>query len=144
MNQGTCNKSFNNIHAGFPALMSDGRWASNWEPGCAINNQLKKQVGITNNFEYRQYLIKNADSVIQKNQMGACDNCCACWENFHERNAVKCPTKYTFKSCTDKTQPFGYQNSDLKNLYLSRKALASRLVAPIMTQSQMLNLPNFN
>jgi hypothetical protein len=124
--------------------MSDGRWAANWEPGCAINNQLKKQVGITNNYEYRQYLIKNADQVITRNQTEACNNCCACWENFKDRNAVKCPSKYIFRSCTDKTQPFGYQNSDLKNLYLSKKALESRLVAPIMTQSQMLSLPNFN
>ena len=44
MSWGTCYSGSNNIHAGFPALMSDGRWASNWEPGCAINNQLKKQV----------------------------------------------------------------------------------------------------
>ena len=65
-------------------------------------------------------------------------------ENFKDRNAVKCPNKYIFQSCTDKTQPFGYQNSDLKNLYISKKALESRLVAPIMTQSQMLSLPNFN
>ena len=39
MSWGTCYNGSNNIHAGFPALMSDGRWASNWEPGCAINNQ---------------------------------------------------------------------------------------------------------
>ena len=144
MSWGTCYSGSNNIHAGFPALMSDGRWAANWEPGCAINNQLKKQVGISNNFEYRQFLIKNADSVIQRNQMEACNNCCSCWENFNDRNTVKCPNKYIFQSCTDKTQPFGYQNSDLKNLYLSKKALESRLVAPIMTQAQMLSLPNFN
>ena len=43
MSWGTCYSGSNNIHAGFPALMSDGRWAANWEPGCAINNQLKKQ-----------------------------------------------------------------------------------------------------
>ena len=72
MSWGTCYSGSNNIHAGFPALMSDGRWAANWEPGCAINNQLKKQVGIKNNYEYRQYLIKNADQVITKNQMEAC------------------------------------------------------------------------
>ena len=44
----------------------------------------------------------------------------------------------------DKTQPFGYQHSDLKNLYTSAQSLQSRLSAPIMTQSQMLNLPNWN
>ena len=144
MSWGTCYKGSNNIHAGFPALMSDGQWATNYEPACAINNEIQNQAGITNNYNYRQYLIKNADSVITKNQVEACDNCCACWENFEERNIVKNPTKYIFKSCTDKTQPYGYENSDLKNMYISKKALQARLVAPIMTQAQMLNLPNFN
>ena len=144
MSWGTCYKGSNNIHAGFPALMSDGQWASNWEPACAINNELQKQAGITNNYQYRQYLINNADNIIKKNQVGACNNCCACWENFKDRNTVKCPTKYIFKSCADKTTPYGYESSDLKNLYLSDKILQSRLVAPIMTQDQMLKLPNYN
>jgi len=143
MSWGTCYKGSNNIHAGFPALMSDGKWATNYEPACAINNEIQRESGITNNYNYRQYLIKNADSIITKNQIGACNNCCACWENFEERNIVKNP-KYIFKSCTDKTQPYGYENSDLKNMYISKKALQARLVAPIMTQAQMLNLPNFN
>ena len=42
-----------------------------------------------------------------------------------DRNVVKCPNKYIFKSCTDQSKPFGYQNSDLKNLYISSKALES-------------------
>ena len=144
MSCGTCYKGSNNIHAGFPALMSDGQWASNWEPACAINNEIQKEAGITNNYQYRQYLIANADNIIGKNQTGACDNCCACWENFKDRNAVKSPEKYIFKSCTDKTTPYGYETSDLKNMYLSSRTLQSRLAAPIMTQDQMLNLPNFN
>ena len=142
MSWGTCFKGSNNVHPGFPAMMSDGQWATNWEPACAINNALKKQVGISNNYQYRQYLITHADSIIEKNQMSACDNCCACWENFNDRN--KATSKYIFKSCSDQAKPFGYQGSDLKNLYVSSKALESRLVAPIMTQAQMLNLPNFN
>ena len=52
MSWGTCYKGSNNIHPGFPALMSDGQWATNWEPACTINKALKKQVGITNNYQY--------------------------------------------------------------------------------------------
>lgn len=144
MSWGTCYKGSNNIHADFPALMSDGNWATNWEPACAINNQIKSHAGITNNYEYRQYLINNADKIVAKNQMDACDNCCSCWENFKDRNTSKNPTKYIYKSCSDKTQPFGYENSDLKNMYLSSKVLQSRIAAPIMTQSQMLQFANYN
>lgn len=46
--------------------------------------------------------------------------------------------KYLFQGSADATMPYGYQNSDLKNLYISRQALQSKLVAPIMTQEQLL------
>lgn len=144
MSWGTCYRGSNNIHAGFPALMSDGQWATNWEPACTINNEIKREVGITNNYEYRQFLINNADKVVIKNQREACGQCCSCMNQFENTNVIQQPNKYIFKSCADKTQPFGYQHSDLKNLYTSAQSLQSRLSAPIMTQSQMLNLPNWN
>ena len=86
MSWGTCYKGSNNIHAGFPALMSDGSWGRDWEPACANNNHLKKNAGISNNYQYRQYLMQNADAIIKKNQTNACENCCTCWENFQNRN----------------------------------------------------------
>ena len=51
-----------------------------------------------------------------------------------------------FKSCSDKTVPFGYEHSDLKNIYLTSQDLASRLAAPILTQSDYLakGIPNYN
>lgn len=144
MSWGTCYKGSNNIHAGFPALMSDGNWATNWEPSCAANNYIKKSAGIENNYQYRQYLINNADKIIKKNQVNACDNCSGYWNNFQNTNIIKSATKYIYKSTQDNIQPFGYENSDLKNNYISSNTIQSRLVAPIMTQAQMLSLPNFN
>jgi hypothetical protein len=144
MSWGTCYKGTNNIHAGFPALMSDGSWGRDWEPACANNNQLKKSAGISNNYQYRQYLMQNADAIIKKNQTNACENCCTCWKNFEDRNKVKCPEKHIYKSTEDNIQPFGYENSDLKNTYVTSQSLQSRLVAPIITQAQMLSMPNFN
>ena len=80
---------------------------------------------------------------MNKNTMAACADCCGCMENF---KPVPPSNKYLFTSCTDKIQPFGYENSDLKNLYLTDTALQSRLCAPIMTQAQMLQhgMPNYN
>ena len=46
--------------------------------------------------------------------------------------------KYLFKDCNDNSVPFGYQSSDLKNMYLSRESLESNLSGPIMTQEQLL------
>ena len=38
----------------------------------------------------------------------------------------------------DKIQPYGYETSDLKKLYLSRNQLHSQLSGPILSQEQLL------
>ena len=48
--------------------------------------------------------------------------------------------KYLFKSMADKNQPLGYETSDLKNLYLTRKELESRQTAEFVTQEQLLKM----
>ena len=55
-------------------------------------------------------------------------------------------TPFLYTSCMEKTQPYGYNDSDLKNLYLSSIQLQSRMVAPIITQEQFLKqkIPNPN
>ena len=143
MSWGTCYNASNNIHSGFPALMSEGNLYTDYNSACKMNNNLKQEAGIKSNYQYRQWLIKNANSVMNANQIAACAQCCGCMENFTPRPPSQ---KYLFKSCSDKTQPFGYESSDLKNLYLSRQDLQARLTAPIMTQSEMLQLglPNYN
>jgi len=137
MSWATCYGASNNIHFDFPPLMSDGRNFATWIPACKINDQIRKAHKITTNWEYRRYLTKNADSIIKKNQKMACDQCCACWEQF-QKIPYTPTSKYLYRSCTDKKQPYGYEGSDLKNLYLSEFALESRLVAPILTQEQYL------
>jgi hypothetical protein len=46
----------------------------------------------------------------------------------------------------DRSQPFGYENSDLKNYYLTRQQLQARMVAPVITQNELLvrGFPNPN
>ena len=137
MSWGTCYGASNNIHFDSPPLMSDGRNFATWIPACKINEDIQKNSHIKTNYEYRQYLTKNADQIIKQNQAKACGGCCACWEQY--KKIPFTPTiRYLYKSCTDKKQPYGYENSDLKNLYLSRFALQSQMIAPILTQEQYL------
>ena len=63
MSWATCYSGSNNIHFNNPPLMSDGRHLTNWDPGCTANNTLRSRVGIKSNYDYRQYLMKNADKV---------------------------------------------------------------------------------
>lgn len=145
MSWGTCYSGSNNIHFDFPPIMMDGRNFADWQPGAVINERIREDVGIKTNSDYRLYLINNADKIIKYNQMLACDQCCNCPATYgSSQNRSNGP--YLYKSCSDASAPFGYETSDLKNQYLSRKELESRLNVPLLTQEQIIKMgyPNFN
>ena len=120
MSWATCYAGSNNIHFNYPPIMNDGRNFASWQPGAVINNDIKKDAGITTNWEYRNYLMKNADNIIKLNQIEGCNNC-GCCPTYNSKQQPNTP--YLYASCLSKDQPFGYENSDLKQLYLSREQL---------------------
>tara|TARA_X000000368_G_scaffold288922_1_gene229501 strand:+ start:13 stop:507 length:495 start_codon:yes stop_codon:yes gene_type:complete len=137
MSWATCYSGSNNTHFNTPPIMSDGRHFTTtpYDTCCKENNKLRDSLGIKNNYQYRQWLINNGEFVIKSNNTAACDGCSPC-----VKEAAQAPfhQKYLFKSCQDNSRPYGYEGSDLKNLYFTRRALQSRLKAPIMTQEQLL------
>ena len=140
MSWGTCYSGSNNIHFDFPPIMKDGRNYANWQPGGALNEEIRKDNKIHSNWAYRKFLTQNADTIIRTNQAFACDDCCSCPARYP---SVTQPTTnnnkpFLYKSCLDNSQTFGYENSDLKNLYLSDVQLESRMVTPVITQEQIL------
>lgn len=145
MSWGTCYGASNNIHFDFPPIMSDGRNYASWQPGAEISENIRTQAGIKTNWQYRKYMVENADAIIKANQLEACDQCCACPARYGTGESVPA-TPFLYRSCTDKTQPYGYETSDLKNLYLSEQQLQCRLVTPVITQDQLLakGYPNYN
>ena len=144
MSWGTCYSASNNTHFDFPPIMADGRNYAQWQPGAVINEQIREENNIKSNWQYRQYLTKNADSVIKANQLEACDECCYC-PALRTGEPIS-NTPFLYKSCMEKSQPYGYENSDLKNVYLSSYQLQARMVAPAITQEQLLqqHYPNPN
>jgi hypothetical protein len=120
--------------------MKDGRNYANWQPGGALNEEIRKDNKIHSNWAYRSFLTKNADTIIRTNQAFACDDCCSCPARYPSVTQPKTNnnTPFLYKSCLDNSQPFGYENSDLKNLYLSDVQLESRMVTPVITQEQIL------
>jgi hypothetical protein len=142
MSWGTCYSGSNNIHFDYPPLMSDGRNYTDWNPSCEINKQFIKNHNIQTNYQYRQFLINNAKKIKESNMVSACDNCGVC--NYGYPFNADYNGKYLFKSCFDKHRPYGYECSDLKNAYLSRQELQSRMIAPLMSQQGYLSLPNPN
>lgn len=144
MSWGTCYTGSNNIHTNFPPIMNDGRNYANWQPGAIINERIRKEAHITSNWEYRKYLSANADTIIKHNQINACDDCFV--QNMNSNGngnrggapSTDSNTPYLYKSSSDNTMPYGYETSDLKNLYLGDVQLQSRMVTPVITQAEMI------
>ena len=130
MSWATCYSGSNNIDFNFPAKMADGRLWSQWQPDAAVNQRIQLQEGIQSNWGYRQFLQKNGVEIMNFNSQEACYTLGL---DPHV-NTGKTPSDnvpYSFKGTFDSNRPgFGYCNSDLKNPYLSREQLNSRLVAP--------------
>ena len=147
MSWATCYSGSNNIHFNFPPIMDDGRNYATWQPGAVINEKIRKDAGIKTNNEYRQYMMNNAEYIIKTNQINACEQTCGTLP-FYGRMDSNQPSgsPYVFKSCVDNSRPFGYEDSDLKNVYLSKYQLQARMMAPMLTQDQYLSLglPNPN
>jgi hypothetical protein len=149
MSWGTCYSGSNNIHFNYPPIMADGRNYADWQPGAVVNERIKEQAGITSNAQYRQYLTHNAAQIMQANQLEACNQCGNCGYNTGNPGNPLQPQRnmpYVFTSTLDNSQPFGYENSDLKNYYLSRQQLQARMIAPVITQHDLLTrgFPNAN
>jgi len=143
MSWGTCYAGSNNIHFDFPPIMSDGRNFASWQPGAEINKTLRKENNIKSNWQYRSYLVQNADQIIKLNQQDACNDC-GCCNVPHSSKSSNTP--YIYQSCVENNMPFGYENSDLKKAYLTSQQLQCRMNAPILTQEQYLlqQYPNPN
>ena len=137
MSWGTCYKGSNNIHFNFPPLMNDGRNFSSYKPGTVHDQLIKSEANIKTNSDYRYYLQNNADTIIKKNQLLACDECSTCPYINNQSKETKKKTEnketnspYIFSSTLSNDQPYGYENSDLKNIYLSRLQLNAKMYLP--------------
>lgn len=146
MNWGNCYSGSNNIHFGFPPMMSDGRNFASWLPGDQINNSIRQDNGIKSNWDYRQYLVKNAEDIMQQNAVEACGSCCSCPPVYGDDQPTPKGTPFLYQSCLEETQPYGYETSDMKELYLSEYQLQARMSAPILSQYHYLNgrFANYN
>jgi hypothetical protein len=135
----------NNKYSNFPPLMSDGRAIiASWQSESIINAELIETNKIKSNWEYRQYLQKNAKQIMEYNFHESAND-----TGYYKRpidvpsiqsNVVNSPHKapYLFTSGLDSTKPFGYASSDLKEMYLSREQLESRKISPVITQDKLL------
>lgn len=144
----TCQKSklgyhTNNQYDGFPPLMSDGRAiTASYQPEAVLNNHLLKELGVTSNWQYRQYLTNHSKEIMKYNCIQSANDAGYYRRYIGEPNEKPYSTPYIVPSFVDTSKPEGYQTSDLKEIYLSREQLHARMVAPEITQEDLLKRQN--
>ena len=125
----------NNRYDGFPPLMSDGRSiVANGKSEPLSHNALLQQTGITNNAQYRDYMIKNAKQIMMNdfrnssNDTGFseegrfADYLLASVSGKHAKHAAYVPTN----------DRIAFKSSNLKDIYLSREQLNAKRDYPAL------------
>ena len=102
----SCRTTSDNFYSCCPAKMSDGRMFTDYRPSCTVNNNLRSQNNSENSYEYRQFLIRNADKLMNVNQSylnnkNSCDSKPGQLPDFHTvcRYDKRCGGCYLNNSC---------------------------------------------
>jgi len=138
----------NNVYAGFPPVMADGRSImAAYQPEASKNRELLEQSGIKSNWQYRKYLTENSKEITEQNFKEACND--TGYTKRYTPNQIDgrdpvSNTPFKYSSYFDNSKPVGYSNSDLKDLYLSREELNARRQVPAITQDDLIKTLNFN
>lgn len=96
--------------------------------GSQENNMIRNSEGINASWKYRQYLQKNADMIMNYNKTLVMNEYNTFNYYTNHQNSANIP--FLYKSCFETTQPFGYENSDLKQAYLAKKQAQCMKRAP--------------
>ena len=133
-NAPTLGYNANNVYAGYPPLMSDGRAVSaSYQPEAIVNAQIIQDNHIQSNWQYREFLQKNAATII-KNNFKEAANDCGYFDRYAEYKFNN-GAPLLYMSYVDNRKPVFYEDSDLKRLYLSREQLDAMKMAPTVTNS---------
>lgn len=132
----------NNKYPQFPPLMSDGRSVTaTWQPESIINADLIQSNGIKSNWQYRRYLTKNSQEIMEYNFRES-SNDVGYYKRHNDLPNMQSnkvsdinQTPYAYKSFLDETTPIGYTSSNLKENYLTREQLNARKIAPIISNN---------
>lgn len=126
--------SSNNMYDGYPPIMSDGRViTASYQPNAVLNEDILQQNGIQSNWQYRKFMIDHADE-IRKENFRESSNDVGYIKRYIDLplSGVPATVPYLYKSYIDTSRPFGYETSDLKEIYLSKEELDSRRSAPVI------------
>tara|TARA_B000000609_G_C24175630_1_gene353739 strand:+ start:414 stop:728 length:315 start_codon:yes stop_codon:yes gene_type:complete len=92
------------------------------------NKEIIHMNNINSNWEYRKFLTSNGNKIMNHNRLNSCLN--RGIQNTIIMEEKKNNPPFLFKSITDRTIPFGYQTSDLKEAFIYKRITESSKIAP--------------
>lgn len=126
----------NAVYPGFPPIMMDGRSiVASDQPEAVLNNALMKELNIKSNWEYRNYLTKNAKDIMSYNYRESSND--VGYFKRYQDTPKEYNVPFMYPSFISDERPNGYQSSDLKQTYLSREQLNARKVAPVIKKEDL-------
>ena len=120
----------NNYYTIEPTPELQGAAYSLWQPEGSTNRKIQVDSGISSNWKYRQYMQKNANEIMKFNTMQSINTSGNNPYTVLNTKSVE-NTPYLYSSIHDTSNPaYGFRNSDLKQDYITKTQMKSRMVAP--------------
>jgi hypothetical protein len=98
--------------------LTDGRSFTDYAQDSIRNERIKRENHLKTNEEYRLFLTKNADTLMQYNYD----------RSIHQNQteyfpSVQYGSPFLYKTMQDDSKPYGYEDSTPKQMYLSREQI---------------------
>lgn len=101
-----------------------------WQPDSSTNLKIQVDTGINSNWKYRQYIQKNANQIMKYNTMQSINASGNNPYTILNTNTIE-NSPYLYNSIYDTNNPrFGFSNSDLKQDYINKVQMKSRMISP--------------
>jgi len=120
----------NNYYTVEPTQQIQGASYGLWQPQGLINNKIQVDTGINSNWNYRQYMQKNAKDIMKFNTMQSInDSGNNPYTILNTRPTENTP--HLYRSLHDTSNPpYGFRDSDLRQEFLSKQQLKARMISP--------------
>ena len=129
----------NNIYPNFPSNMCDSRsLVASYQPEAILNENLIKQSGVKSNWEYRKYLTEHSQEISETNFRES-SNDCGYFERFRPSERGQNSNIPNNGMAYKDSDSVISDNSDLKQLYLSREELSKKYEPQSLTQDQLFS-----
>ena len=119
-----CNKTSNNKYFDCPALMSDGRIMTDYRQSDTVNDMIRLNNNVLSSNQYRQFLIHNADSIMNINSQYINEkNSCKSGQLVEVPFARVCDYNTQYGTCqrTNQRMGLGLTNQVSKNITTCNK-----------------------